>query len=316
MGFALLWAAGETRTGATEIQLAAPAHLEVRLQSPDGSAVTGREVLVRAEAGELGLGLVSRRGLVLPKIHQRLELQATTDGAGLAVFPSLPVFAATQSAAFDRSVEIVVGLPSAKTPGGERGFTRFSGEPLRLTPGETRTVEYFIRGAARVTGVFVDQWGKHVAEQELWLLRAGERPRSVVTADDGSAAERTSRTDGNGHFDLGDVPVGRWELFTAALDWEESAAPSAAVAPSGLAFEVGAGNASLALRLVAARGLNITGRVLLASGAPAQFCFLKATASKSRLARATYTDADGTFTLGPLLEATYERDIPVSAIAS
>ena len=310
-GFAELWAAGETSRGAAEIPLAAPARLEIRLRRTDGSRVTGQAVLVRAEAGELGLGMMTTRAVMGPRMQHRLEFTATTDAAGLAVFPGLPALAALENMTLDRPVAVVVGLPEDPdaSEAGERGFSLLSADPVRLAPGETRAVEFIVGGAAHVTGVVVDQVGAPVAGQELWLLRAGAEPRIAVDTEDGLQVERSVHTDERGGFELGSVSLGRWELFVAAERWMAGSVLPDAVAPSGVGFEVEDGTGSLELRLIAHRGLAVTGRVLRADGDPVPFCVLSAKAPEIGFSLSTAADNNGVFSVGPLIEADYELTI-------
>jgi hypothetical protein len=175
-------------------------------------------------------------------------------------------------------------------------------DPISLASGERREIEWRLTDGFEVTGVVRDQTDAPVADLEVLLARpaAGLTPAYQIYSESDIVAR--ARTDRAGRFRLRAVPAGTWWLGPEPLGGPNQHTRD--VAATALEIEVSPRSESLDFTLHVARGLEIRGRVVDPSGAPAGRQWITAQEQGSEVSFSVPSSDDGRFRIAPLRAGT------------
>ncbi|MCC6409765.1 MAG: carboxypeptidase regulatory-like domain-containing protein [Planctomycetes bacterium] len=174
--------------------------------------------------------------------------------------------------------------------------------PVRLTIGETKTLEWALGASARVRVRTLERDGTTATGVDIALIssRAAhgwqffERRPSV-------AVERT--TDADGIAVLEAVAAGDWLLLPSAA--QDSEHPELAIAPLAVPLHVGEDDRELAIDVTLERGLYLRGHVVDPSDSPLPGMQLSVRSDDRQIYVGRRADADGSFEFGPCPSGTY-----------
>jgi hypothetical protein len=187
-----------------------------------------------------------------------------------------------------------------------RGKCRWKApEPIVLEPGEVRDVEWSITEGCEIRGTLVDQNGRPVALQAMWLSKPQPLLGTMFQAGRNDSPLNCV-TNSAGQFTIARVSPGSWWLGPAPRDVtaEERADE---VAPLAKHVEIAPDQTTLEVTLRVDRGLFIRGHVLDSSGRPAGSVQVFAFDRSQRLLRSCQSKGDdGAFSIGPLVNGNYD----------
>ena len=178
-------------------------------------------------------------------------------------------------------------------------------DPIRLEPGERRTLDLGVGDTAVLRGRLVDEQGRPVADQEMWLEPQSEARGSSMFRAYLDPLKRTG-TDADGLFVFEGLAPGEWRVGPAPErhDWDEH--DPELLAPHATAVAVPPGVPVVEVLVTAYRGLYIGGRVVGPDGGAIQgkahvsgFC------RETGVRSSTQSRAGGRFWLGPLVPGEY-----------
>jgi len=262
--------------------------------------------------------VVDRRGVpqfdvdidLIATLHGRLWICAATDELGEVRFVGLPP---------DVAFEVTL-----RPRRGPRLRPWSDPKPLKLAPGEERKQEWQLGGGATVRGRALDQHGRVVANRELVLTQKpggrGESAAARVYLDGNETVRLALATvsDDEGRFEFNEVAEGSWWLGPARF----FKSPGERVDPQGVAavaqrIAVAADAAIVDVDLALHRGLFVGGKVVDATGKPAQ-ATVRATASGAGFEGVIGASSgeDGAFQIGPLEPGNYSLVAEQAAGAS
>ena len=169
-------------------------------------------------------------------------------------------------------------------------------QELVLVPGETRTVHWRVPPPTRVRGraLLLPERTPFVGPLQLLRAPSGSPAGEVKVLDFERYPDRIEPAP-DGTFDLGMLMPGRWWIGAEF-------SPELTFRPLARAFEVGAGQQELELRVEVERTPFVTGRVLSASGRSAQRARVDAPGGLDLV----FSDLDGNFRF-PLVDPASER---------
>jgi len=199
---------------------------------------------------------------------------------------------------------------------GHAGLVQRLAEPVVLEPGERRRIDLDLRAGTRLVVDVVDQAGRPIADQLLWLTRRPETPVAEREAcyfqlEDAGSAHAAERTDARGRAAFEAVPAGAWWLGPAKEEAAEEAPAEERVAPVATRLEISSSEREHALVLQAERGRYLRGRLVDPAGAPVARAFVGC--EHETIAGFVTGDVDegGRFRLGPVADGVHlVRAIP------
>jgi Carboxypeptidase regulatory-like domain len=271
----------ESAERARRIALERAGSLVIALHLPETQAVA--RVTLRAKGYEIMQDQVFSASVDPPD----LEWEATADAHWVCRFAELPPN---------------VGLVADVT--GSTGLLFHAAEPIVLAPGETRRLEWDLRGCDLVGHVFEED-GKVAPGIMLWLLRAepgGFRSYLVGYRSNDVVGRATSGEDGSFRFRA--VAPGAWILGPEPKDLQPGVTPGDAIAPSPIEVTVRPGEPQISVDVHLVRGLYIRGRLVAPDGTTGVQGSVFATSSAGDHLQAGAAK-DGVFTLGPLARGTF-----------
>lgn len=259
------------------LRLSRAASLEVRV-------LGGEEGVQRAVRLSCSLGELSRDPDTPAGLERRWDGEVQADR--VALLEDLP------AGVLLRLELLEDGLPQAR-----------QARSLRLTAGESTTLELDLDPGAVISGSLRTPAGTPVAYQELWLVPADSpAPMNLATHRARERLHARATTDPQGAFRFEAVPAGEWALGPAP-----PAAPrTEGWAPRGRWFRTPRGTRALSLELTAQAGRYIEGQVLQEDGSPAAHATLLHRALAEAGGMQAEADAEGRFRLGPLGPGPYE----------
>jgi hypothetical protein len=188
----------------------------------------------------------------------------------------------------------------------QRGQTILKDDrPIVLKSGETRELELRVGSSCRLTGSVLDQEGKPVGSQELWLLHAQrDQPRFLERFDTLRDPTKT-RTDEKGRFAFENVLAGKWWLAPALIENPATLFDPGAVAPLTTVVEIPADATSFEVVVKVQRGLFIGGRVLDSEEKPVPKAGVFARSTEGSCVVNVQANEAGEFAAGPLVPGEY-----------
>jgi len=168
---------------------------------------------------------------------------------------------------------------------------------LRLQPGESREIEWRVGGGATVNGLLLDQDGKPLAGLEIWAAKKRSARSAQFLSFERDHVDLRTQTDSEGHFTLRELAAGNWWIGPGA-------GSDSPVAPTAEALELADG-AVRELTLRVYRGLFIRGRVLTATGEPAQRSRVTGEGKPGEYFEGSSVTSDGGYRFGPLTPGSY-----------
>jgi hypothetical protein len=271
----------ETRDTARTIELDKSATLRGRIIDSSRAPISGDQVTVstpgytlrRYDEGE------SESSSYVPLGDEHWDASSKPDGTCTieSLPPAIPLHVEIRSGA-----KIVFRSP----------------DPLILTAGETRELEWCLGVGCNLSGVALDQDGHPVASTDIWLVK-GIRASPYFHPYVGNDKVASSRTNDEGRFEFKDVTAGTWFVGPAAHYSSERRSVEASVAPLTERVEVGS-SPSQEIVLHLFRGLYIRGRVVDPNGAPVAHAWISGGLDPDLFSVDASSEKDGSFTLGPL----------------
>lgn len=186
-------------------------------------------------------------------------------------------------------------------------------EWITLDPGESRRLDWQVGSGGVLEGRVVDEHGRPVAGQEVWLLPPSEARPGFLQAS--SQPTHRTRSDEQGNFALDSLRPGTWTVGLAPEETRSTPDPAGDHAPIAVPVEVPPGGAPAEVELVLYRGLHIEGVLLEPDGEPSSGWVLAH--AEGRLCSGD-AEEDGTFRVGPLVPGLYRlwgRASPRSGLA-
>lgn len=171
--------------------------------------------------------------------------------------------------------------------------------PLTLEPGERREVEWVASGGVTLRGILLDQADSPIADCDIWLVRTSHE-RSIYLGEDNEQPARRARTDASGRFAFASAEPGRFLMGPgrSELDGVTHASDGA---PLAIILDVKQGEPDPDVVLHADRGLFVSGRVLPPEGTSPLQGLVVAEDRTRGLRKKTAWNADGSFSIGPLM---------------
>lgn len=167
-------------------------------------------------------------------------------------------------------------------------------DPILLQPGETRAVEVPLGGGALLVGRLLDVHGAGVPEAQVRLAPRSEAFGLCLRRGRGDGG-REVRTDALGRFEFREVPDGPWLV---------GCSPDGPFAPAAVEVVIADGRADREPELLGDAGLFLSGHVRGSDGRPLE-AHVMAVGEQARCFVDGRTDAEGAFSLGPLVADTY-----------
>jgi len=274
--------------------------LQVRWKAPDGE--TWRASFPEVEAGTTGLQLVVRPAVGM-YVRVVDSLGAPIRDSKVKVTQSPERNAARYGLGSFASAKERRGLRSRKVGEDGRHFIEnvwhgtwyvYAEAPNYVQPEEalrievTRTAEVTVHLSrmAAVSGIVLDPLGNPVSRASVTLMDSLKQSNS-----------KSAKTDESGHFSIGQVPPGSYELWAKHDEFATSAIQG---------IELNAHDAKTDLRLQLQAGGAIHGIVYGSDGSPAAGLTIEAGQTFGRAQRGTVSDAEGRFQLEGLAAGKYQ----------
>src|SRR4029079_15736380 len=161
-----------------------------------------------------------------------------------------------------------------------------------------RNVEWVVAGGVTLRGTLFDQAGASIPDCDIWLMRTKhERPGYF---DSTSRPERTARADASGRFVVASAESGRyWVGPSYPAVWLRSVRKD--VAPLACVVDVTARD-EIDVALHSACGLYVSGVVIPPADQPLLEGSVIVEDRERKLSMSSPWNADGTFTIGPLMD--------------
>lgn len=269
----------ESRAKPLDVPLFRAATAEVVVVMQD-RRVAGAEIVLSADSYQLQAQ--TSKAAAIYAIHEDPVWRASTDGLGVARLEGLPA-----------GVRFEMQLKSA-------GVTHMQSDPLYFEPGVVRRIEVRIGAGVVVRGRLETSAGEPVADAELWRV-AWQGPTPVFLSPEDEAVALAA-TDKHGRFAFEAVGAGQWAIGPAPQSFGSWAR---GLAPLAQPVVVRGDEGAIDLVLRTDRDLYIRGHVLRADGAPAR-SEVSAFNKSLGLWMSADSDDDGSFEVGPLVQADFE----------
>lgn len=296
----------ELRTiAAAFLEIDAPPHARCRVPVDDAHTTpqTAFDVLVSRAAALTGTLVGASSGELVLRVPGE-----NVRPAELSMYSNVELGEVSWSSRIDAAgrfsfAALTPGAPLAVEYAPVNGKPTRLGETVKLSPGESRVVEWQLAGTCTVRGRIVDARGSAVAEQVIWLLPATEpETRMLASWDENDVLARaTSAT--NGTFEFAAVRPGAWWIGLAS-DGNLLEEPKPGFVGVVERVEIAVGDALRAVVLRVDHGLFVTGRIVTPDGKAPENAWVYAKDARHPTWISANT-SDETFRLGPLLPGSY-----------